>query len=121
MEVLGIVAISALALGGLTYAVVRLLPHSSTMSGLFLERSTSRETGYISAPEREDLVGEIGVTVTDLRPSGTARFGEERIDVVTEGPFVEAGARVVVLRAEGYRHIVRGVGDEDESPDEASE
>jgi len=117
MEVLGIIAISALALGGVTYAIVRLLPHSSSMSGLFLDRSTSRETGYISAPDREDLVGQIGLTVTDLRPSGTASFGEERIDVVTEGPFIETGARVVILRAEGYRHIVRAVGDEVDSSD----
>jgi len=114
MEVLGIIAISGLVLGGLTFAVIRHLPHSRSLSGIFLARSTSRETGYISAPERDDLVGRIGLTVTDLRPSGTASFDEERIDVVTEGPFIEAGARVVVLRADGYRHLVREVGDEDD-------
>jgi hypothetical protein len=32
---------------------------------------------------------------------------EERLDVVTEGPFVLAGAPVVVIRSEGYRHVVR--------------
>lgn len=115
MEVLGIIAISALALGGLTYAVIRVLPNSKSMSGIFLERSTSRETGYISAPEREDLVGRIGTTITDLRPSGTASFDDERVDVVTEGPFIEAGAHVVVLRAEGYRHIVREVSEEEKA------
>ena len=68
-----------------------------------------------AAPERDDLVGRIGRTVTDLRPSGTAAFDDERIDVVTEGPFIEAGAPVIVLRAEGYRHVVREVTDEDDA------
>ena len=117
MEVLGIIAISGLVLGGLTYAVIRHLPHSRSMSGIFLDRSTSRETGYISAPERDYLVGQVGLTLTDLRPSGTASFDDERIDVITEGPFIEEGVRVVVLRADGYRHVVREA-DEDEEPDD---
>jgi hypothetical protein len=29
------------------------------------------------------------------------------VDVVTEGPWIEAGSRVVVLHAESYRHVVR--------------
>jgi membrane-bound serine protease (ClpP class) len=48
--------------------------------------------------------------VTDLHPSGTAQFGEERVDVVSEGGFVPAGTRVQVVQAEGYRHVVRVAG-----------
>jgi membrane-bound serine protease (ClpP class) len=51
-----------------------------------------------------------GVAVTDLHPSGTAQFGDERVDVVSEGSFVEAGTAVRVVRADGYRHVVRPVG-----------
>jgi membrane-bound serine protease (ClpP class) len=49
----------------------------------------------------------IGVAATDLRPSGTAIIDDERVDVVTEGPWIEEGSRVVVLHAESYRHVVR--------------
>jgi membrane-bound serine protease (ClpP class) len=56
-----------------------------------------------------ELVGLDGTALTDLRPSGTARIGEERIDVVTEGEYVAQGSRVQVIRSEGYRHVVRAV------------
>jgi len=45
--------------------------------------------------------------VTDLRPSGAAEVGGERIDVVTEGEYVPAGSGVQVVRSDGYRHVVR--------------
>ncbi len=111
----GVVAFSILVVGILAFALVRHLPYSRSMKGILLEDSTSRETGYISAPDRQDLIGTIGLTTTDLRPSGTAEFGDERIDVVTEGPFLEAGVRVKILNADGYRHVVREVTDADEA------
>ena len=111
ISAVGVVAFSLLVVGALAFALVRHLPHSRGMSGILLDESTSRETGYISAPDRKDLIGKVGRTTTDLRPSGTAAFGDERIDVVTEGPFLAAGVRVKILRAEGYRHVVREVDD----------
>ncbi len=107
ISILGIIAVSLLVLGVLAYAVVRHLPHSRSMSGVFLERSTSQEAGYLSAPDRSELVGRTGMALTDLRPSGTVAIDGERIDVVTEGPWIEEGREVVVLRAESYRHVVR--------------
>jgi membrane-bound serine protease (ClpP class) len=71
--------------------------------------TTSRAQGYVASPLRTDLVGAEGVALTDLRPAGTARFGDERVDVVSEGPFVTAGTAVRITRAEGYRHVVRPV------------
>ncbi len=109
ISAVGIVAFSILVVGIMAFALIRHLPYSRSMKGVLLQDSTSRETGYISAPDRQDLIGKIGLTTTDLRPSGTAEFGDERIDVVTEGPFLEAGVRVKILNAEGYRHVVREV------------
>jgi membrane-bound serine protease (ClpP class) len=110
---LGIIAVSILALGLVAFAVLRHLPHSRGMSGVFLKQSTSQEAGYLSAPDRSELVGRIGLALTDLRPSGTVSIDGERIDVVTEGPWIERGAQVVVLRAESYRHVVREAAPED--------
>lgn len=119
ISAVGVVAFSLLVVGALAFALVRHLPHSRGMSGILLDESTSRETGYISAPDRKDLIGKIGRTTTDLRPSGTAAFGDERIDVVTEGPFLDAGVRVKILRAEGYRHVVREVDNAADSSGDA--
>lgn len=91
------------------WAVVRTLPRSGrfSKSGLMLGDATSKETGYISATVRDELVGIMGVALTDLRPSGAAQFGEERLDVVADSEFITAGTPVKVVRSEGYRHIVK--------------
>ena len=91
------------------YAWLRHLPNSGRFAGLFLRGGAHQADGYIAGPPRSDLVGMDGVAVTDLRPSGTAQIGPERIDVVTEGEYVPQGRPVRVVRSEGYRHVVRGL------------
>ena len=91
------------------YAWLRHLPNSGRFSGLLLQGAVNKAGGFVSAPNRGDLVGQDGVAVTDLRPSGTARVGEERLDVVTEGEYVAQGSRVQVVQSDGYRHVVRAV------------
>ncbi len=56
------------------------------------------------------LLGQHGVTVTPLRPSGIVEFGEQRIDVVTDGSYLEAHCPVRVVRIEGNRIIVEPLG-----------
>ena len=53
------------------------------------------------------LVGQVGGAVSVLRPSGKARFGENLVDVVSEGPFINPGTPVEVVRGEGNRVFVR--------------
>ncbi|MBI4521751.1 MAG: nodulation protein NfeD, partial [Gemmatimonadetes bacterium] len=91
------------------WALLRSLPRSVRLarSGILLDTEESRETGYLSASPRRDLVGTTGVAFTDLRPSGTAVFGEERVDVVSESEWIEAGTPIRVVQSEGYRHVVR--------------
>lgn len=69
----------------------------------------SRDEGYRASLPRPELEGLDGVALTDLRPSGVAQFGDERLDVVSEAGWIAAGSPVRVLRSEGYRHIVRAV------------
>jgi len=93
------------------WAIIRSLPRSSRLakSGIFLLQRTDRAIGYESAEVRDDLIDTIGTAITDLRPSGTAMFGDERIDVVSESEWITEGTPVRVVSAEGYRHIVRAV------------
>jgi membrane-bound serine protease (ClpP class) len=100
-------AAAFLVTGAVLFGWLRHLPNSQRWSGLFLRDSTKAGEGFISALPRGDLVGRSGVAQTDLRPSGTATVDGERLDVVTEGEWVKAGAAVTVIRSEGYRHIVR--------------
>jgi membrane-bound ClpP family serine protease len=56
-----------------------------------------------------ELLGAVGTAATMLRPAGMARFGDQYVDVVTEGGFAAAGARVQVIEIEGNRIVVKEV------------
>ena len=75
---------------------------------MVLTAETDRASGYSSARrELQDLAAQVGVATTPLRPAGRARFGEEVIDVVTEGDFIATGAQVEVIDVVGARVIVQ--------------
>jgi membrane-bound serine protease (ClpP class) len=107
LQAAAILGVSLLATTAVAFAWLRHLPNSTRWGGLFLRYATTAVEGYVSAPARGDLVGQRGTALTDLRPSGTARIGGERLDVVTEGEFVKAGTPVSVVRSDGYRLIVQ--------------
>ncbi|MEM6821718.1 MAG: NfeD family protein [Verrucomicrobiota bacterium] len=58
-------------------------------------------------PEFKNYEGMKGVTVTPLRPSGTAEIEGKRVDVVTEGALIEKGINISVVKVEGARIVVR--------------
>ncbi|WP_232231533.1 NfeD family protein [Paenibacillus sp. HW567] len=72
-----------------------------------LQDSLTKEQGFVPVPEKLDLIGSIGVSLTPLRPAGTAMVGGERVDVVTEGSFVNAGMSISVVKVEGGRVVVK--------------
>ena len=109
VQALAILGASLVITAAVVYAWLRHIPNSDRWGGLFLRGGMAQSDGYISAPQRADLVGQEGVAVTDLRPAGTAAIAGERVDVVTEGEFVTQGSAVRVVRSEGYRHVVQGV------------
>ncbi|WP_226583143.1 NfeD family protein [Halobacillus litoralis] len=74
---------------------------------VILNDSTSAEKGYVSSVNRLDLIGLEGKSLTPLRPSGTADFDGERLDVVTEGGFVPVNKHVKIMKTEGSRIVVR--------------
>jgi membrane-bound serine protease (ClpP class) len=74
---------------------------------MILTESTSSEKGYITNETRQELVGLIGQSLTPLRPSGSGLFGEERLDVVSEGGYIEQGRKIKVVSTSGSRIVVR--------------
>lgn len=63
----------------------------------------------------EVTIGQHGLTVTRLRPSGLARLGDKRLDVVTRGEYLEKGVPIRVDAVEGMRIVVSEIP-EDELP-----
>ena len=76
---------------------------ASRMGQAFVAKGTSGELGL----ETESLLHQSGIAHTKLRPCGIAIINGKRIDVVTEGPFIESGTPVKVVATEGMRVVVR--------------
>jgi membrane-bound serine protease (ClpP class) len=55
------------------------------------------------------LMGKIGVTDTELRPSGTVLIDNEIYDAKTYDEFIEAGRGVRVIRVRGNKVFVKRV------------
>jgi membrane-bound serine protease (ClpP class) len=92
---------------------VKYFPTSWLGRRMSLEAQNSQSEGYTSQDSRLlELVGQQGVAMTELRPAGVARIGEHRIDVVTEGTFVEKGAAVRVTGVSSNRVVVRKINEE---------
>lgn len=76
---------------------------------LILRERTTSELGYVSNVDRKDLIGKTGVTVTPLRPAGTILLDDERLDVVSEGRFIEKDKEVQIIHVEGMKIVVREI------------
>jgi membrane-bound serine protease (ClpP class) len=51
----------------------------------------------------------VGVALSTLRPGGKAQFGNELLDVVTEGDLIEKGSQVRVIGSSGHEAVVEAV------------
>ena len=49
-----------------------------------------------------------GTSLTNLRPSGKARFAEHVVDVVTEGEFIAPETPITIIQTDGMRVVVKG-------------
>lgn len=76
---------------------------------IILKDKTSTELGYVSTVNRLELIGLEGTTLTPLRPSGSARFDDERLDVVSEGRFIQQKHPIKIIKVEGSRIVVREI------------
>ncbi len=97
---------------------LRVFPHTPIARRLTLAREFDAEEGFTSASsELEEYVGKRGVAVTILRPAGIALIEGKRVNVVTDGEFIEKDERVKVSEVEGGRIVVLPVTDSDAGAD----
>ena len=96
----------AVTVGG-SYLFIRIFGYRGFFKKIILSDSTKSDQGYISNATRNELVGLEGIAVTPLRPSGIADFGDERLDVVTEGGYLSSGSEVKIVKTNGSRVVVR--------------
>ena len=76
---------------------------------LILSQRTDKESGFSANEDNSSLLNKEGEALTQLRPSGIALIDSKRVDVVTDGEFLEAGAKIVVSDIQGRRVIVKKI------------
>lgn len=84
-------------------------PHSYAGKLLILKRNLDKRSGYSGTESLEQYMGKTGVTLTHLRPAGIASVDSVRLDVVTEGAYIEKGKHIRVVEVTGNRVVVREI------------
>ncbi|MBQ7846615.1 MAG: hypothetical protein IJ392_10780 [Clostridia bacterium] len=78
-------------------------------SRIVLNEKESNEAGYRSSEDMQVFLGKEGVTTTVLRPTGMAEFDGVKLNVVSDGEFIQPGNKVQIARVEGSRIVVRTI------------
>lgn len=93
---------------GLSLLMLRFLPKTRFGRQLVLDTNLDAHSGFTSEPLSDHhLVGKLGVAVSSLRPAGIADIDGQRIDVVSDGDYVEPGDPIRVDHVDGNRIVVR--------------
>lgn len=100
-----IICYSMVFMGGIYYWG----PKLSLFDRFILRDEMTAEKGFVAAKQDvfDHLLGLEGIAVSPCRPSGKVKVGDERFDVVSDGDFIEKGARVTIRRVEGTKVVVR--------------
>jgi membrane-bound serine protease (ClpP class) len=87
---------------------MRYLPRLPFGRRLILETGLPAGQGYASAPEADGIyLGKSGTALSSLRPAGIAEIAGKRVDVVSDGEFIESGVPIMATRVDGNRIVVR--------------
>ena len=87
----------------------RLLPRTPIYGVLVTQGASGVVSLEAQARRQSEEVGHEGVTLSILRPGGKAQFGEDVLDVVTQGELIPAGRKVRIIGFSGGDAIVETV------------
>ncbi len=82
------------------------LPRSPVWKKLGQQMQQRASLGYVTSDNMTHFLGRTGKSTTTLRPAGLAEIDGIRVDVVTEGEFLEPGTPIIVIKVEGSRVVV---------------
>jgi membrane-bound serine protease (ClpP class) len=108
LSAVGRVSLSLLIALGASLVLLRFLPRLPYGRRLVLDTGLNALAGYASAPETDRRwIGKRGTALSPLRPAGIAELDGERVDVVSQGEYIEANTPIEVVRVDGNRIVVR--------------
>jgi len=88
------------------WVLSRFLPKTSMYRTLVSQSAAGMATERTFEEQQSSRLGMEGVAISTLRPGGKAQFGEQILDVVTQGEMLEAGTRVRIIGSRGSDAVV---------------
>lgn len=101
-----LIIIIALLCGALT-VVLKSATKGRLSKILVLHEFQKKESGYIGNDDLKYFLDREGTSTTMLRPSGTGDFQGIKLDVVSEGEFINKDSRIKIIEVQGRRIVVR--------------
>ncbi len=106
---MGHIVLTASLVGTVVFVVagLKIFPHTRLGKSVILQSSVSKENGYDSSVEElAGLEGKTSEVINDLRPAGIAMIDGKRVDVVSEGGYIERGSKIKVITIDGNKVLV---------------
>ncbi len=89
--------------------LLKYAPRNKYFDKIILGTELRKDIGFSSTTTNSQWLGLEGIAVNSLRPAGTIEIDGERIDVVSEGGFIEKNDRVRIISIEGRRIVVKKI------------
>jgi len=91
-------------------ALTRLLPHTELYHRMVSRSASAMAVETDRRRIQQSMLGQEGEAVSVLRPGGKAQFGDEIIDVITQGEMLPKGKRVRIIGFSAAEAIVESAG-----------
>jgi membrane-bound serine protease (ClpP class) len=87
--------------------LIKLFPKTTIWRRISLGDSQVRDQGYVASRDYSSYLGMEGIALSPLRPAGIGEIEGERLDVVSDGDFIDKESPIIVTKIDGYRLVVR--------------
>ncbi len=89
--------------------LMRYLPKTPLYGALVSQTASGVGSDIRIAQKKNSREGQVGVAISSLRPGGKAQFGDEIVDVMTQGDLIAKGQKVKIIGHSGTEAIVETV------------
>jgi membrane-bound serine protease (ClpP class) len=86
-----------------------ILPKTSLYRAVVSQSASGVKTEATLEQQKKSRQGQLGVTLSALRPGGKAQFDDDILDVISQGEMVPKGTPVRIIGASGAEALVEVV------------
>ncbi len=90
--------------------LARFLPKMPVYRTLVSQTASGVTSVLEQEAQQSAQIGQTGVAISNLRPGGKAQFGDQILDVITQGEMIAKGKSVRILRHSGTEAVVELAG-----------